>query len=160
LIPQYDADALNPCDVYPLHNMIPKPEWKALYISAYMNADNSADRVALLPYKRSNWINDHLSLAFASPSPNKTTMCVDISFITRAHYNADVARKTLVYIAAMMAFHKSTFKNIDKTVLQQKLAAVPTVVIDGLLSRFTETARGSMEYVHPTLLVSAVLTAP
>ncbi|KAJ8586617.1 RNA polymerase I associated factor, A49-like protein [Rhizopogon salebrosus TDB-379] len=127
LIPQYDADALNPCDVYPLHNMIPKPEWKSLYISAYMNADNSADRVALLPYKRSNWINDHLSLAFASPSPNKTTI------------------KTLVYIAAMMAFHKSTFKNIDKTVLQQKLAAVPTVVIDGLLSRFTETARGSME---------------
>ncbi|OJA20553.1 hypothetical protein AZE42_07068 [Rhizopogon vesiculosus] len=127
LIPQYDADALNPSDAYPLHNMIPKPEWKALSISTYMAADNSASRIALLPFKRSNWINGHLSLIFASPSPNKTTV------------------KILVYISAMMSFHKATFKKIDKTDIQQKLSAVPGVVVDGLLSRFTETPRGSME---------------
>ncbi|OAX37723.1 Rpa49 subunit specific to nuclear RNA polymerase I [Rhizopogon vinicolor AM-OR11-026] len=127
LIPQYDAYALNPSDAYPLHNMISTPEWKALSISAYIAADNSASRIALLPFKRSSWINDHLSLIFASPSPNKTVI------------------KTLVYISAMMSFHKATFKNIDKTVIQQKLSAVPSVVVDGLLSRFTETARGSME---------------
>jgi DNA-directed RNA polymerase I subunit RPA49 len=50
-----------------------------------MGADSSTDRIALLPYKRSNWINDHLSLAFASPSPNKTTMCVDVSFLSGSH---------------------------------------------------------------------------
>jgi hypothetical protein len=65
------------------------------------------------------------------------------------------ARKTLMYISAMMAFHKATFKNIDKTVIQQKLSAVASIVIDGLLSRFTETARGSMEYVHYTLPFSS-----
>jgi DNA-directed RNA polymerase I subunit RPA49 len=85
LIPQYDADALNPNDVYPLHNMIPKSEWKALSISAYLGADGNAARIALLPFKRSNWINDHMSLAFASPTPNKTNMCVDVSFIITAH---------------------------------------------------------------------------
>ena len=59
----------------------------------------------------------------------------------------------------MMAFHKATFKNIDKAAIQQKLSIVPSIVIDGLLSRFTETPRGSMEYVHYTLLIAAVLTA-
>ncbi|KAG1733711.1 Rpa49 subunit specific to nuclear RNA polymerase I [Suillus lakei] len=127
LIPQYDIDALNPSDIYPLHNVIPKPEWKALSISAYMDAGGSAERVALLPFKRSNWINDHLTLAFASPSPNKTTV------------------KMLICISTMIAFHKATFKDINKDVIQQRLPMVPSVVIDGLLSRFTETARGSME---------------
>jgi len=69
------------------------------------------------------------------------------------------ARKTLIYISAMMAFHKCTFKNIDKTAIQSRLSAVPSVVVDGLLSRFTETARGSTEYVYHTLIVPAILTA-
>lgn len=47
----------------------------------------------------------------------------------------------------MIAFHKATFRDINKDAIQQKLSMVPSVVIDGLLSRFTETARGSMEYV-------------
>ncbi|KAG2143922.1 Rpa49 subunit specific to nuclear RNA polymerase I [Suillus cothurnatus] len=121
------VDALNPSDIYPLHNMIPKPEWKALSISNYMSAGGDTERVALLPFKRSHWINDHLALAFASSSPNKTTI------------------KMLIYISTMIAFHKATFKNISKDVIQQKLSMVPSIVIDGLLSRFTETARGSTE---------------
>jgi hypothetical protein len=52
----------------------------------------------------------------------------------------------------MIAFHKATFKNISKDVIQQKLSMVPSIVIDGLLSRFTETARGSTEYVLHTFL--------
>lgn len=52
----------------------------------------------------------------------------------------------------MIAFHKATFKDINKDAIQQKLSMVPSVVIDGLLSRFTETARGSMEYVLYTFL--------
>ncbi|KAG1800021.1 RNA polymerase I associated factor, A49-like protein [Suillus subaureus] len=49
------------------------------------------------------------------------------------------------HISTMIAFHKATFKNVNKDVIQQKLPMVPIVVIDGLLSRFTETARGSVE---------------
>lgn len=127
LVPRYDIDALNPSDIYPVHHIIPKPEWKALSISPYTSASAGAERVALLPFKRSNWINDHLALAFASSSPNKTTI------------------KMLMYISAMIAFHKATFRDINKDVIQQKLSMVPSVVIDGLLSRFTETARGSTE---------------
>jgi DNA-directed RNA polymerase I subunit RPA49 len=80
LVPEHDIDALNPSDIYPLHNMIPKPEWKALSISNYMSAGGDMERVALLPFKRSHWINDHLALAFASSSPNKTTMYVEVVF--------------------------------------------------------------------------------
>ncbi|KAG1838570.1 Rpa49 subunit specific to nuclear RNA polymerase I [Suillus subalutaceus] len=133
LVPQYDIDALNPNDIYPLHNMIPKPEWKALSISNYMSADGDAKRVALLPFKRSHWVNDHLALAFASPSPDKTTI------------------KMLIYISTMIAFHKATFKNINKDVIQEKLPMVPSVVIDGLLSRFSETARGSVDVLAADL---------
>jgi DNA-directed RNA polymerase I subunit RPA49 len=64
----------------------------------------------------------------------------------------------LIYISTMIAFHKATFKDINKDVIQQKLPMVPSIVIDGLLSRFTETARGSIEYALFTFLGVVALT--
>jgi DNA-directed RNA polymerase I subunit RPA49 len=71
LIPPYNAGALEPADVYSLHDIIPEAEWKALSISALMNASNDRMRVAALPYCRSEWVNQHLTRAFASDPPSK-----------------------------------------------------------------------------------------
>lgn len=51
--------------------------------------------------------------------------------------------KILLYISAVMAFRNATFHEVKRSSIEERLLGVPSVVIDGLLSRFTETSRGS-----------------
>lgn len=53
--------------------------------------------------------------------------------------------KILMYISIMMSFRNLTSRKFDKSTVYKKLSAVPSIIIDGLLSRFTETPRGSTE---------------
>ncbi|EPQ55866.1 RNA polymerase I associated factor, A49-like protein [Gloeophyllum trabeum ATCC 11539] len=126
LIPRYNGDAATPEDVYGLHDIIPELEWNALPISAFMAAQTQRDRVALLPYTRSTWVNQHLQLAFSAPKVNRSTL------------------KILFYISSMLAFRNIAPKKMsDKQALQERLSRIPSVILDGLLSRFSETARDS-----------------
>ncbi|KAH7882046.1 Rpa49 subunit specific to nuclear RNA polymerase I [Phlebopus sp. FC_14] len=127
LVPKYNPDAITASEIYPLHNIISQAEWKALSPTPFLHASTSKERIALLPYQRSSWINQHLNLVCASPSPSKTDI------------------KILLYISAMMTFRNLAFRKFDKAAIQEKLSAVPSVVIDGLFARFTETARGSTQ---------------
>ena len=56
LIPTFDATATEPNDVYPLHNIIPEAEWKALSVSAFDSTTNDKERLALLPHRSSEWV--------------------------------------------------------------------------------------------------------
>lgn len=47
----------------------------------------------------------------------------------------------------MLAFRAASRVVSDKQVLQERLKAVPSIVLDGLLSRFTESSRDKNEYV-------------
>lgn len=47
----------------------------------------------------------------------------------------------MVYVSAMMAFRNAARSVNDKETLQKKLAGVPQTIVDGLLSRFTESER-------------------
>jgi DNA-directed RNA polymerase I subunit RPA49 len=73
LIPAYNADAERPEDIYPLHNIIPEPEWAALdsLLSKLKNAADDRSRVRLLPNARSDWLRQHLMLAYSSPKPKR-----------------------------------------------------------------------------------------
>jgi DNA-directed RNA polymerase I subunit RPA49 len=71
LIPPFNPYAEVPGDVYPLHNIIPEAEWKALSVSAFTSAASNRDRIALLPYSKSTWLNQHLSVLFAASVMNK-----------------------------------------------------------------------------------------
>jgi hypothetical protein len=73
LIPPYNASATEPGDVYALHDIIPETEWKAISVSALINADNE-NKIAAMPHRRSDWVNQHLAQVFASESPNKRTL--------------------------------------------------------------------------------------
>ena len=53
--------------------------------------------------------------------------------------------KILMYISIMMAFRNLTTRKFDKSNVYEKLSAVPSIIIDGLVSRFTETPRASTE---------------
>lgn len=75
LIPPYDEHATRPDDVYKLHSIIPEAEFNALSISK-LKAANDRDRIRALPYWRSNWVNQHITLLFSAPKPNKTLLSV------------------------------------------------------------------------------------
>ncbi|KAF9526022.1 Rpa49 subunit specific to nuclear RNA polymerase I [Crepidotus variabilis] len=142
LIPPFSATATSLDDVYPLHDLIPEPEWKALIISPFDAAETYQERVALLPFRQSYYLHDHLK-ALSDPtakSRKKNT-------------------KILLYISAMLAFRKATeFKKIEKEKVYERLSGVPGIVIDSLLSRFTETSRGSSSYQATSSTKTSLLT--
>jgi DNA-directed RNA polymerase I subunit RPA49 len=55
----------------------------------------------------------------------------------------------LIYASVMFTFRGVAGRNVpDRAVLLERLAPAPEIVVDGLLSRFTETPRGSAKYVR------------
>lgn len=80
LIPAYNADAERPEDIYPLHNIIPEPEWAALdsLLSKLKNAADDRSRARLLPNARSDWLRQHLMLAYSSPKPKRKIVFVPL----------------------------------------------------------------------------------
>ncbi|CCM05914.1 uncharacterized protein FIBRA_08152 [Fibroporia radiculosa] len=125
LIPPYNANASRPDDVYALQDIIPDAEMNALSLSALKSAKTDQERIALLPFSRSNWIKQHVHLLFSAPKLRKIDM------------------KTVLYISIMFAFKTASRSVNDKETLQKRLAGVPPIVLDGLLARFTETTRDS-----------------
>ena len=60
-IPPCNVHAQEPADVYPLFDIIPEAEWNALSISALIDAQDHREVRALLPHRRSNWVNQHIT---------------------------------------------------------------------------------------------------
>lgn len=85
LIPAYNADAQRPEDIYPLHNVIPELEWAALdsLLSKLKNATDDRARARLLPNARSDWIRQHLMLAYSSSKPKSKFVFVPLCIIYR-----------------------------------------------------------------------------
>ena len=72
LIPPYNMDAETPEDAYPLHGIIPEQEWSALdaLYRPLKNMSSTLDRMKSLPNARSQWVREHLNLAYATPKPS------------------------------------------------------------------------------------------
>ncbi|KAI0031466.1 Rpa49 subunit specific to nuclear RNA polymerase I [Vararia minispora EC-137] len=131
LIPAYDANAMTPEDAYPLHNIIPEPELNALdsLASSLKSAENVTARLKCLPFAQSEWIKHHLLQAFRPGSKLRNQTL-----------------KVIAYIAAMFNFRRAASGPRgapERAELLKKMERTPEIVVDGLLSRFTETPRGS-----------------
>ena len=50
-------------------------------------------------------------------------------------------------ISAMFAFYNARKNVSGKEKLQERLGTIPATLLDGLLSKFTDSARGSTKYV-------------
>ena len=83
LIPAYNADAERPEDIYPLHNIVPEPEWAALdgLVSKLKNAADDRSRARLLPSARSDWLQQHLMLAYSSQKPKSKIVYVPLQYL-------------------------------------------------------------------------------
>jgi DNA-directed RNA polymerase I subunit RPA49 len=129
LIPHFSADATDPADVYPLHSLIPEAEWKAIPIGDLEAAQTLRERGQLLPHRKSDWINYHLKK------------------LTQKEHKNNKNLKILFYISAMFAFRQALHFNIvEKEKLYERLASVPGIIVDNMLSRFSETPRNSSTY--------------
>jgi DNA-directed RNA polymerase I subunit RPA49 len=71
LIPPFSLTATDPAEVYPLHDIIPEAEWKALSVSSFDAAQSDRERIAMLPYRKSTWVNDHLKAIAESTGKSK-----------------------------------------------------------------------------------------
>lgn len=114
-----------------------------------LKAENDRDRTALLPYNRSAWIKQKIRDAFAGRKPSKSTLYLTPSLISCAH-GADMStssRKLLFAISAIFAFYTARRNVSDKGKLQERLSKIPATLLDGLLSKFTDSARGSTKCV-------------
>ncbi|KAI5119569.1 hypothetical protein M0805_005633 [Coniferiporia weirii] len=132
-IPPHDVDATSPEDVYKLHDIIPEAEFNAIPINDILSAKSLEERMSYMPYKRSDWIRQHVSSIFSAPKPNKKQI------------------KIALYIACLIAFRSCASKLCnDKEGLQQRLEGMPLIIIDGILARFTETLRGSTQVTFTT----------
>ena len=80
LIPVYDIDAERPEDIYPLHNIVPESEWATLnsLLSKLKKATDDRSRQRLLPNARSDWLQQHLMLAYSSPKPESKIVYVPL----------------------------------------------------------------------------------
>ncbi|THU93400.1 RNA polymerase I associated factor, A49-like protein [Dendrothele bispora CBS 962.96] len=128
LIPPFSLDATDPSDIYSLHDVIPETEWKAINVTPFDEAKEFKERRDLLPYRHSKWLNDHLYHTYQGEMKHKKRKI-----------------KLLYYISTLMDFRLIRFgkDGIEKDRISDKLKGVPNIIVDGLISRFTETTRGS-----------------
>ncbi len=65
----------------------------------------------------------------------------------------------LIYALMMFTFRGVVGRSVpDRTVISERLAPAPEAVVDGLLSRFTETPRGSTKCVECPLRIILAYT--
>ncbi|CAL1698160.1 unnamed protein product [Somion occarium] len=140
LIPPYDPDAERPQDAYPLHGIIPEPEFNALSVSELKAAPDANGRQAALPFGRSTWLRERLNLEFSTPKPKTKNL------------------KIMLYISTLFAFRNASKVVNDKVALQKRLRGIPSIIVDALISRFTEGARNASEVKITSQMDTRILT--
>ncbi|KIK09570.1 hypothetical protein K443DRAFT_390225 [Laccaria amethystina LaAM-08-1] len=142
LIPPFNATTMDPSDVYPLHDIVSEAEWKALSVTAFDDANDDKERIALLPFRYSKWLTSHLSNISQEAGKSKKKRM-----------------KILLYISAMLGFRQALLrKDFDKDYLYEKFSGVPSIVLDSLVSRFTEVSRGSTKHQATSATKTLILT--
>ncbi|KAJ8075138.1 DNA-directed RNA polymerase I subunit rpa49 [Marasmius tenuissimus] len=126
LIPAFNDTTTDPAEIYSLHSIIPEAEWRVIDTAKFDAAKSVKDKTALLPSAHPQWIQNHVKALDAIK-------------------NAKPARKKwkMVYYASALFTLRRVMgtKRMEKQTVHEKMKDVPALVVDGLLSRFTETSR-------------------
>ncbi|KAL4264654.1 RPA49/POLR1E RNA polymerase subunit family protein [Pleurotus pulmonarius] len=156
LVPPFSDTATDPADVYPLHNIIPEAEWKALGPSispviALGTGSRAKERQAIFPFKHSSWVNDHIGRIVQTEGRGG---------LEGKHGKKNL--RILYYISTLFWFRnimqRGGIQGLEKEAIVEKLEGLPGVVLDGLLSRFTETTRASTKHVLTTATLTKLHT--
>lgn len=157
LIPTPNLETSQPDEVYPRESLIPSDEWSAISVSELLKATDDKERVALLPYRRSRWIEAKMrSIINGPPAVRKANLCVVSPPLLRcsaplggvagaptcniSERVADIPRKYIYYLAALLHFQDQAgwIGKTPSTEIPSKFRGVPPQVLNGMLSRFAE----------------------
>jgi len=117
LIPLFSFDAVDPADVYPLHNLIPEADWKAIPTSGFETAQSHQERVQLLAYRKSDWIHYHLRILGQKENKNNKHLYViqKLDFTSNlTHPDAAVARYCFIFRRCLRSDKPCIPKQIKK----------------------------------------------
>lgn len=115
-------------EVYSLSDIVTEPELSAIHIKPILQEQNERNRALLLPFKNSRYVNEHLSNALKLEKKNKRHI------------------KLLYYVSLLMAFYTNTHLASKKELLAKKLGDPPLILIDHLITRFSERTFSGTNY--------------
>ncbi|GAA6020401.1 hypothetical protein JCM10207_002095 [Rhodosporidiobolus poonsookiae] len=136
-IPPFNAAAKAPADVYDLDAVVSPAELNTIDLSAFISLPGFKERNQLLPYRRAQFVATKLrqilparaSVEGAVPNPSKK----------------DRERlKLVIHLSYLFAFRQAARPGqpIDRAKLVEKLGKPSNTVVDALLERYTEGAKG------------------
>lgn len=136
-IPPPNFDAKTPGEVYSINDIISSTELSTIDLTPFLKATNLKERNALIPFRRSKFIANHLRKLLPSrstveePMPNPS--------------KKDRERLQLViHLSHLFAFRQFGGKdsNLEKSKMSEKLGeGVSPMLVDALLERYTEVQR-------------------
>lgn len=123
LIPVPDLETKDVTKAYPRESIIPDNQWASIDVRPLITAEDK-ERVKLLPYARSRWVEDKLRYA------------VHMQSSTAKKHNL----KMLYYLACLLSFYKFAggLHKLNATELPAKFPGVPAQILNGMLTTFAE----------------------
>lgn len=129
-IPTPNFSAQSPKQVYNIADVVPLNELSAIDLTSILAADNFKDRLSVLPFRRSRFIQNKLRQLFPQSRAGEAISTKDQTKLSYVYY-----------LSYLFAFRQAATPNKDHQLSRQNLAdklSAPLVIVDGLLSRFTE----------------------
>jgi DNA-directed RNA polymerase I subunit RPA49 len=127
-VPSFDTAATDPRHIYSVEDVAPQGETKAVPIYGLLQAGSAEERIQMLPYKRSRFVNDRLArllddLGEAPPSGKQKKQI-----------------RYLYLLSAHMAFRSRTHSK-DGPRGRLDGIGVPPAIITGIGDRFSEKSK-------------------
>ncbi|CAG8481748.1 8106_t:CDS:2 [Ambispora leptoticha] len=137
-IPPYNMQATEPANVYKLEDIVTINELNSTCLKRILDATTLEEALQALPYNSSKYITSHLSEYWKFKFDQQTQRQMQI----------------LIYISYLMNF-SSHQKNIERrAVVASGLYNPPSVIIDNLYKRYTETVirkKNALQKMTPVL---------
>jgi DNA-directed RNA polymerase I subunit RPA49 len=147
--------ASDPSEVYSRKTIIPDDEWALISTSEILKATGDRERMALMPYRSSRWIEEKLRVAIEGSDGAKRKTSV---YVATLLYDILTVRKLLYYISCMRSVMKNdrSLSSIDSATLASKFNNMPKLILDSLIKRFAETSgsKTSLTTASKTKLMS------
>lgn len=143
LIPTPNLTTTEPSEVYPRDSLIPSAEFSSIDVSNIMRARDDKGRSGSLPWRRSRWIEDKMRVTVLSTSSGTTKKAIlsTYHFSVLADELTKDGRRTCYYLSTLLLLNdlSPTLHRIAPAELPAKFPGVPQQLVNGCISRFTES---------------------
>ncbi|KAG5513242.1 hypothetical protein PMAC_001612 [Pneumocystis sp. 'macacae'] len=134
-VPPQNTETTNVEEVYLLSDIVSAEELSAIHVKSLFRAPDERSRESIIEgnnsnivYRNSRYINQHLEKTLADGKKNKRRV------------------RLLYYISLLMAFHANYQLVSKKELLVKKLGDPPEILVDHLITRFSEFSRSGTNH--------------